>query len=113
MGITISTPYTSGTATTKGEIGASFAIMVGGITLMSFFWAGAGLAGVLQVPGNPMGPAVAHRGAVDQCLRNLNGGGGAIGACTRAGNGGAGADGTRGGTGRSGGHTLLARRASV
>ena len=57
---------------------------------------------MLQVPGNPMGPAVAHRGAIDQCLRNLYGGGGAIGACTRAGSSGTGTGGTGGGTGGSG-----------
>ena len=39
---------------------------------MTFLGARACLAGVLQVPGDAMGPAITHRGAIDICLRNLN-----------------------------------------
>ena len=71
---TISTPCYSGTTAGEGEVGTAFAVIVGGITVVSFFGARARLTGVLQVSGNTMGPAVAHRGSVDVSLRNLDSG---------------------------------------
>ena len=46
--------------------------MISSVTLMTIFGARACLTGVLQVPGNSMGPAVAHGGSVNIRLRYLD-----------------------------------------
>ena len=53
--------------------------MIGSVSLMTIFRARACLTGMLEVPGNSMGPAVAYGDSVNIRLRYLNVGRGTIG----------------------------------
>ena len=46
--------------------------MISSVTLMTIFGARACLTGMLEVPGNSMGPAVAYGGSVNIRLRYLD-----------------------------------------
>ena len=56
----------------EGEVGPSLAVMKGGIVLMFFLFSGASLTGVLKVFSDPMRPAIADGGPIDESLSNLD-----------------------------------------
>ena len=56
----------------EGEVGPSLAVVKGGSVLVSFLFPGASLTGVLKVFGDPMRPAIADGGPINESLSNLD-----------------------------------------